>query len=538
MKKKSFKQELKKLSTGITLIALVITIIVLLILAGVSIALLTGNNGILTKTNEAKVLTEKSAAKEKVEVEVLGSYGTDGNINLDKLNENLKNVDGLTAGLPISSLPATVVVDGYEVDIDGNGNVTIAEKEEIEIELPKYWETTNKANGQWYSYIDISNSNTRANVNEPKLIGNMTAIKYLENDNENQVGSKWANAVTQDGSMWVWIPRYAYKITEGYHTNSSTGGTIEVAFINTNNEFLNGESGTIITDPSKITYNTEGEQEQWLVHPAFTSNAENGGGFGELSGLWVGKFETTGSYDSNTGTGILSVKPANNILVNMTANQQYKFAQTGTFGETITTNSHMAKNSEWGAVLYLAQSKYGTNGQKIEKTVEYSIAGGTSDEKTIYTANKKQSTTHNAYGIYGLNGGSWERVASYVNYEDNTVLPTIGGTQEGDLYGKDEKERSTSTAYKTVYKPSGIDQEKTYELTEYIKGDAVWETSNSYLNSTGSWFVAHAGIPDTINPFFYRGGTSDETYAGVFFFNGSNGNSGTNGSFRLVLAIL
>ena len=51
-------------------------------------------------------------------------------------------------------------------------------------------------------------------------------------------------------------------------------------------------------------------------------------------------------------------------------------------------------------------------------------------------------------------------------------------------------------------------------------------------------FGAHAGIPDTINPFFYRGGTSDETYAGVFFFNGSNGNPGLNGTFRLVLALL
>ena len=41
-------------NTGITLIALVITIIILLILAGVSIAMLTGNNGILTQAKNAK----------------------------------------------------------------------------------------------------------------------------------------------------------------------------------------------------------------------------------------------------------------------------------------------------------------------------------------------------------------------------------------------------------------------------------------------------------------------------------------------------
>ena len=55
---------------GITLIALVITIIVLLILAGVSIAMLTGNNGIITQANKSKVANEKATAKEKVQVEV------------------------------------------------------------------------------------------------------------------------------------------------------------------------------------------------------------------------------------------------------------------------------------------------------------------------------------------------------------------------------------------------------------------------------------------------------------------------------------
>lgn len=51
---------------GITLIALVITIIVLLILAGVSIAMLTGQNGILTQANNSKSATVKAEAVEKI----------------------------------------------------------------------------------------------------------------------------------------------------------------------------------------------------------------------------------------------------------------------------------------------------------------------------------------------------------------------------------------------------------------------------------------------------------------------------------------
>ena len=58
------KKILKEKEKGITLIALVITIIVLLILAGVSIAMLTGDNGIITRANEASEKT-KLHLKEK-----------------------------------------------------------------------------------------------------------------------------------------------------------------------------------------------------------------------------------------------------------------------------------------------------------------------------------------------------------------------------------------------------------------------------------------------------------------------------------------
>ena len=66
---------------GITLIALVITIIVLLILAAVSISTLTGQNGILSRADEAVNETGRKTAEEKVAVEVQGCYGEDGNLD-------------------------------------------------------------------------------------------------------------------------------------------------------------------------------------------------------------------------------------------------------------------------------------------------------------------------------------------------------------------------------------------------------------------------------------------------------------------------
>ena len=120
-----------KTNKGITLIALVITIIVLLILAGVTIAMLTGENGILTKTTEAKNKTAEATAKEKVQTEVMASYGTDGKINLNQLNKNLQNISGIkyngsaiSDSNKITNLPATVTVDGYNVKIEANGTTT------------------------------------------------------------------------------------------------------------------------------------------------------------------------------------------------------------------------------------------------------------------------------------------------------------------------------------------------------------------------------------------------------------------------------
>lgn len=59
---------------GITLIALVITIIVLLILAGVSIAMLTGQNGILTRATDAKNDTARAEVVERINMELNGIY--------------------------------------------------------------------------------------------------------------------------------------------------------------------------------------------------------------------------------------------------------------------------------------------------------------------------------------------------------------------------------------------------------------------------------------------------------------------------------
>ncbi len=110
---------------GITLIALVITIIILLILAGISIATLTGENGLLTKTHTAKTETKKANAEEQVKIAVAGSFDNDGKITEDKVKEELRKIPNVgeirdtNRGFPIE-----VDLDGYTFEIDGDGRVT------------------------------------------------------------------------------------------------------------------------------------------------------------------------------------------------------------------------------------------------------------------------------------------------------------------------------------------------------------------------------------------------------------------------------
>lgn len=597
---------------GITLIALVITIIILLILAGISIATLTGENGVLTKANTAQIQTKEKSAKEKIEIAITSSIDEDGSFNVEDFEKEIENLGGTITEKTEETI--TVEMDDYEAVIDikrgkiikfestkgvkpqveanlyqengselvpdttyekviltvniknedelgsidaiivkdaegnvvnkrdalvgtgiasyevaGSGIYTVMVKattegfqKETTIKVPikvapEGWKITTKDDEEWYNYGN-------SKINAPKLAGEMTPIKYI---GENQTGNKWANATTKDGSMWVWIPRYAYKITKGYHT--TTAGTIEVAFLDTKDNFLNGETGEITNNPAE----TGAGISKWLVHPAFTSSAEYGGGFGELEGLWIGKFKATGSITK------LSVKPGKEMLRNMTVNEQYQLAKRSKFGENVDLKSHMAKNSEWGATLYLGYSNYGAEKEMIiQNKEEHYYTGGSNVNNSIYTTNKTQSTTYNATGIYDVVGIINENRASYVN-NGAARLRGYGGENKGDLYGATAEERASSTSYKMVYTGNGT-QSNDYEIAKKYKGDGIYETSNNYT-ANNSWLKGFSIYPHKNNnpesPFFIQGvGTTYEDVA-QFSFSMHDGMRVNYISFRVVLAL-
>ena len=121
----------KKNARGITLIALVITIIVLLILAGVTINALSGENGIITKSKEAKIKTEKSKTIEKINLAILTAM-TKGNGDIDNatLREELEK-EGLTVKTEGNNLPWDVSDGKYIYRI--NEDYTVEEVEGINL---------------------------------------------------------------------------------------------------------------------------------------------------------------------------------------------------------------------------------------------------------------------------------------------------------------------------------------------------------------------------------------------------------------------
>ena len=82
-------------NSAITLVALVITIIVLLILAGVTLSMVMGDSGIFGKANNAKEKTAYANAQEKIKLAVMNSYNTEGELDYEELKESINNIEGL-----------------------------------------------------------------------------------------------------------------------------------------------------------------------------------------------------------------------------------------------------------------------------------------------------------------------------------------------------------------------------------------------------------------------------------------------------------
>jgi len=249
---------------------------------------------------------------------------------------------------------------------------------------------------------EVEPSVDTSGANKPVLDSGMIPVYYDETSESwkkadvNNAGSnwynydtkKWANSVTVSSTnrskyqsasvgteipmddiltMQVWIPRYKYKVwnynADG--TVSSNEQQIEITFENGTNttgeiscqDAISGTDG----DPSETcklksinaTCTDSTCNNKTYTHPAFTFGNE------EIKGFWIGKFELTGTISSITTKPNLS-SLRNQKVSSFETNIMNMKNSGNKYGLNTTTDTHMIKNMEWGAVAYLSHSKYGT----------------------------------------------------------------------------------------------------------------------------------------------------------------------------------
>lgn len=547
-----------KSTKGITLISLVVTIIILLILAGVTIATLMGDNGLINKAKDAKIKTEIAGIKEEIQTDILGKQAeNNGNISDDSLKAILEKYGTLSEEEKLTDKTLTTTKGSYEIkvsDIFNGTTVKDSTKEPTFTTVANAPDISgfNKSN-TYYVAWDLNEVGTEYIPNEIQMESENGTKNFAPNNwyDYTQGVNHWANVKTTGGGndcYWVWIPRYAYKVP----TRSSTAETIEIKFLKDNTNIPIGET-------TEIT-NTTPTPGTWVVHPAFT-NAGNGG-FGNLTGIWVAKFEasssnvsvatvetdlaTTGGGDTNSlqVRVIPNVTSWRGITVNNIFTVCGNLTETGNSLENTTNlNSHMMKNTEWGACAYLSRSVYGINGEVwnnpyYNNTTNYSpitgLCGNKTNGKDNATTNMSNtvkyneigggnaSTTGNVYGIYDMAGGAWEYVAGIYT----------GGVSNDN---RSKLWDSNNSKYVDKYTNTTGSQSTYYGNTDKY-GDAVYETSSSGSSDTGSWDSSKSYFPVSSYPVFLRGGHAYYvSNAGVFAFSYHAGAANTDYSFRPVV---
>ena len=397
----------------------------------------------------------------------------------------------------------------------------------------------------------------------------------------NYTGKRWANAVTVKEEAlgkyqnkhevvdeedvlgyWVYIPRYAYKVmrysvNDQYVSDSKaiSDGGFEIVFETkdtpkkTPAACSNSNSNQYYQDCSNVSQEYGAETgTAWATHPAFSWLDSNGDGL-ELNGFWIGKFETTGSSSSPT------VLPNQYHLYIGTIGDYYDISQSigiedknNTYGNSAQTSynggkgyhnlaistSHMLKNSEWGAVAYLASSKYGAGINNVQLNNRYS-SGGTGNGPNggkYNTANGQlASTTNNVYGVYDMAGGAYEYVmGSYTTNASQSSTSQFSYAVKPpyvDLY---------------VNPPFSGNYTSNNNLCTWATcgGHALYETKNvqSVSSNIQSWCGDISNFVSSSNPWFRRGGSAlDGSGAGVFASHNYDGNSDLTGGFRVALLL-
>ena len=334
----------KEAQKGITLIALVITIIVLLILAGVSIAMLTGQKGILTQANNAKNATELASTKEKVELAVIGaiSQTRDGTLKVGNLRTELANYGGTIEG---EAFLVTATVDGKSFTVDNKGNVTSTGSSD---QTPTEQGTLGTVTGS-----ETKNTIVKDSLgNQVVVPAGFKVINPTENVTDGIIVEDVSHSATK-GSQFVWIPvgevvkdsaGNKETITLGrYVFNADESGSV-------NTELSKTEPGDQLkTSSSASNYFTEGLKDSTTSNTHakdiedFKNKVTN-----TTHGYYIGRYEAR-----KNGTQV-TVKASDTVYNNITQPDAATVSR-GMYSSDSNFESDLMNSYAWDTAVYFLQ---------------------------------------------------------------------------------------------------------------------------------------------------------------------------------------
>ena len=409
---------------------------------------------------------------------------------------------------------------------------------------------------KWYSY-------------EEKIWANAVILKDETKD------YKATEVIPEENieSYFVWIPKYRYKLWDlGLYdslTSIDTNKVHEIPVIfgdyNTSDN-IEGECTTPMESGASGNCNVG----DYMTHPAFLSNPSKG--------FWVGKFETGYDGAATSDDAKVNVNDPSKIIIkpNVYSWRRIKIANAfySSYDYKRNLDSHMMKNTEWGAVAYLQHSKYGSGTSvRINNNSSFLTGYQANNEPTCgdtrsflpdaecskncldntcnkaYPNSNLASSTNNISGIFDMSGGSLEYMMAFVIDDNNNIIVGSNSSQfsgfNGNLMNGDKITNGLKLPSSKYYDMYHFEIDNAQAFNYRILGDATGEggpfskvnhIENHYVYS-GSWYndSSYSWFTTQYN-FFQRSAAYYSGYnAGVFATTVYYGSEIWDCSFRLIL---
>ena len=409
---------------GITLIALVITIIVLLILAGVAIAMLSGENGILRKAAEAKTRTDESQANEMgelVDLEILMEEST-GNLKNVKDYPKDKKVEGKKVKLQDDNGDTIVIPVGFKIKGDSPTEV----KKGIVVVAPDNSE---------FVWVPVKDSSKMFGVNAE---GNKLGKLYNFTEDDKYTANNWV----ETSGIMSWIdengnrePDYLLSVSDG---DAVTGDNTKGIELLKSIIGLKEENGDILTQWKTQLQNEFNNMAKYVE---------------KNKGFYIGRYETSLNETSKNAQSISGINSA--TAGSGSANTWYglyqkekEYSQQDKLKDVV--GSSMIWESQYEQMLIWMLE----NGIDIISESPTNLEGvKTVSNKTRTTGAEEKDNLNNIYDLLG-NSYEWTNMAS-----DTDKRTQVGGCliNENGLFAYGE------------YSPNLTDVSASSRITLYVK---------------------------------------------------------------------